>query len=75
MREVSADSIERVLRHLVGFGTHTLSDTISTTRGIGAARRWVKSEFERISAACAGCLEVRYQEGLIKGSGTRSRGT
>ncbi|MBQ4890304.1 M28 family metallopeptidase [Shewanella sp. MMG014] len=44
---------------LVSFGTrHTLSETESDTRGIGAARRWIKSEFERISADCGGCLEV-----------------
>jgi len=58
---VSAQRIETDIRRLVGFGTrHTLSDTVSETRGIGAARRWVKAEFERISAACGGCLEVVY---------------
>ena len=59
--DVSADRIRETVTRLVGFGTrHTLSDTVSATRGIGAARRWVKAEFERISAACGGCLEVRY---------------
>jgi Zn-dependent M28 family amino/carboxypeptidase len=44
---------------LVGFGTrHTLSDTTSPTRGIGAARRWVKSRFESISRECGGCLQI-----------------
>ena len=44
---------------LVGFGTrHTLSDTRSDTRGIGAARRWVQARFEAISRDCGGCLEV-----------------
>jgi hypothetical protein len=58
---VSADRIHATVARLVGFGTrHTLSDTVSETRGIGAARRWVKAEFERISAACGGCLEVLY---------------
>ena len=58
---VSAQHIEADIRRLVGFGTrHTLSDTLSETRGIGAARRWVKAEFERISAACGRCLDVRY---------------
>jgi hypothetical protein len=58
---VSADRIRETVTRLVGFGTrHTLSDTVSETRGIGAARRWVKAEFERISAACGGCLEVVY---------------
>ncbi len=58
---VSAQRIEADIRRLVGFGTrHTLSDTLSATRGIGAARRWVKAEFERIGAACGGCLKVLY---------------
>jgi Zn-dependent M28 family amino/carboxypeptidase len=44
---------------LVSFGTrHTLSDTKSDTRGIGAARRWVASEFAAISKDCGGCLTV-----------------
>ena len=61
IRSVSAERIEADIRTLVGFGTrHTLSDTLSDTRGIGAARRWVKREFEVISAACGGCLEVSY---------------
>ena len=57
----SAQRIEADVRSLVSFGTrHTLSETASETRGIGAARRWVHAEFERISAACGGCLEVMY---------------
>lgn len=65
---VSAERIERDIRTLVGFGTrHTLSDTVSETRGIGAARRWIKAEFDRISEACGVCLEVFYQRTLIKG--------
>ena len=58
---VSAGRIESDIRTLVGFGTrNTMSDTLSTTRGIGAARRWIKAEFDRISAACGGCLDVFY---------------
>jgi len=63
---VSADSLRADVTRLVGFGTrHTLSDTVSATRGIGAARRWVKAEFDRISAACGGCLEVFYVSGMV----------
>jgi hypothetical protein len=59
--EISAARIEADIRQLVGFGTrHTLSDTLSDRRGIGAARRWIMREFERISAACGGCLEIFY---------------
>ena len=69
LRAVSEQRIEQTLRTLVGFGTrHTLSDTLSATRGIGAARRWVKAEFDRISAACGGCLEVRFQSGMVQGT-------
>ena len=60
---VSADRIEAGITALVGFGTrHTLSDTLSDTRGIGAARRWITAEFDQISAECGGCLEVFYVE-------------
>ncbi|MEO5560944.1 MAG: M28 family peptidase [Dokdonella sp.] len=56
---VSADELKATITQLVGFGTrHTLSDTKSKTRGIGAARRWVKTRFEDFSKACDGCLDV-----------------
>jgi Zn-dependent M28 family amino/carboxypeptidase len=65
---VSPGRIEADIRSLVSFGTrHTLSDTLSETRGIGAARRWIKAEFDEISAACGGCLEVFYQRTLVEG--------
>lgn len=65
---VSPARIEADIRALVGFGTrHALSDTLSATRGIGAARRWIKAEFERISAACGGCLKVRYESEVYQG--------
>jgi hypothetical protein len=69
---VSAKQIESDVRTLVGFGTrHTMSDTLSSTRGIGAARRWIKAEFDRISEACGGCLEVSYQRSLFKAADNR----
>ena len=50
LSEISAKNIEATIRKLVSFGTrHTLSDAQSETRGIGAARRWIQSEFERYS--------------------------
>lgn len=64
---VSAERLEKDITTLANFGTrHTLSDTISETRGIGAARRWIKAEFEKISEACGNCLEVYYQKDLVK---------
>ncbi|MGD2134073.1 MAG: M28 family metallopeptidase [Maricaulaceae bacterium] len=66
--EVSADRIEADIRTLVGFGTrHTLSETESDTRGIGAARRWIEAEFEAISADCGGCLEVLVISDTVSG--------
>ncbi|MEM9997597.1 MAG: M28 family metallopeptidase [Bacteroidota bacterium] len=65
---VQADRIEADIRTLAGFGTrHTLSDTVSATRGIGAARRWLRAEFEAISAACGGCLEIVEQRSIVAG--------
>jgi Zn-dependent M28 family amino/carboxypeptidase len=63
LRTIAADvdlkALESTIRSLVGFGTrHTLSDTQSNTRGIGAARRWAKARFEAISKDCGGCLTV-----------------
>lgn len=56
------DRIEQDIRSLVSFGTrHTLSETESETRGIGAARRWIEMEFNQISEACGGCLTVYTQ--------------
>jgi len=55
----SADELRATITKLVGFGTrNTISDTKSETRGIGAARRWVKSRFAEISKDCGGCLQL-----------------
>ena len=65
--DVSVSRLEADITRLANFGTrHTLSDTVSNTRGIGAARRWIKSEFDKISRACGDCLEVKYQRGLVR---------
>ncbi|MEM6687611.1 MAG: M28 family metallopeptidase [Bacteroidota bacterium] len=67
---VSADRIENDIRTLANFGTrNTFSDTVSETRGIGAARRWIKKEFETISSECDDCLEVFYQKDLVTRKG------
>ncbi len=64
----SAGRIQKDIQTLVDFGTrHTLSETKSDTRGIGAARRWIFAEFEKISKDCGGCLEVIYVSDTIKG--------
>ena len=66
--EVSADQEHATIARLVAFGTrHTLSDTKSETRGIGAARRWVASEFKAMGAACGGCLAVETPSEIFTG--------
>lgn len=66
--DVDAKALESTIRALVGFGTrHTLSDTKSDTRGIGAARRWTKARFEAISKDCGGCLTVETPSQVFTG--------
>jgi hypothetical protein len=51
---------------LVAFGTrHAMSDTMSATRGIGAARRWIFGELSRYSAECGGCLRVEFDPAMV----------
>ena len=69
---VSAKRIQNDIQTLVDFGTrNTFSDTLSETRGIGAARRWIKKEFEAISSECNNCLEVFYQKDFVTKQGNR----
>jgi len=72
INDVSSERIEADITALAGFGTrNTFSDTVSNTRGIGAARRWIKKEFETISKNCGNCLNVFYQKDLVKADGNR----
>lgn len=51
---------------LVAFGTrHTMSDTLSATRGVGAARRWIHAQLSDVSRRCGGCLRVEYDPAMI----------
>src|SRR5499427_10075064 len=64
LQQVSAQRIQSDIERLVNFGTRlTLSaqdpESIAKGRGIGAAREWIKSEFEQYSKECGGCLEVK----------------
>jgi hypothetical protein len=64
LKNISAERIEATIGKLVSFGTRlTLSAqdpaSVGDGRGIGAAREWIKSEFERYSRDCGGCLEVK----------------
>src|SRR3984957_10769608 len=64
LREISAQRIQANIEKLVSLGTRSTlsaqdSESIAAGRGIGAAREWIKSEFERYSKDCGGCLEVK----------------
>ncbi len=64
IRQVSADHIQQTIDKLVSFNNRsTISpqdeESIKAGKGIGAAREWIKAEFERYSKACSGCLEVK----------------
>ena len=64
LMQVSAQRIQSNIEKLVSFQTRlTLSaqdaDSIKAGHGIGAAREWIKSEFERYSGDCGGCLEIK----------------
>ena len=64
LRQISAARIQSTIEKLVSFQTRsTLSAqdpaSIASGHGIGAAREWIKSEFERYSHDCGGCLEVK----------------
>lgn len=64
----SAERLERDITKLTEFGTrHTLSETGSDTRGIGAARRWLEASFKEISRECGGCLEVLLVSDFVEG--------
>ncbi|KAK2810264.1 hypothetical protein FQN49_008547 [Arthroderma sp. PD_2] len=59
LSQISPKRIETTIRKLVSFGTrHTLSTQTNATYGIGAARDWIASEFQRYANASDGRLTV-----------------
>src|ERR1700744_3079694 len=59
--EVSSKNIEATIRKLVTFKTrHTLSDTTSATEGSGAARNWIKSQYELYAKESGGRMTVAF---------------
>lgn len=72
--EISAKRIENYVKKLVSFETrHTMSDTVSETTGIGAARRWIKAELERCGAGTS--LQVAFDSHIAPVSARISRPT
>ena len=73
---ISPQRIEAHVRKLVSFQTrHTMSDTVSDTQGIGAARRWIKAELERCGAQAGGRLQVAFDSHVAPVSKRISRPT
>src|SRR5437016_4436512 len=67
LKEISAERIQATIEKLVSFGNRsTLSAqddaSIAAGKGIGAARAWIKGEFDKYSKDCAGCLEVKTDD-------------
>lgn len=61
--------LQATVQALVGFGTrHSLSDTTSPRRGIGAARRWTQSRFVEIGRDCGGCLTIVTPSQTVTGT-------
>jgi hypothetical protein len=71
---ISPQRIEGYIRKLVSFETrHTMSDTTSDSRGIGAARRWIKGELERCGAGTR--MQVAFDSYVAPVSARISRPT
>jgi hypothetical protein len=76
VKQISPQRIEAYIRKLVSFQTrHTMSDTTSETTGIGAARRWIKSELERCGAGANGRLQVSFDSHIAPISARISKPT
>ena len=66
--QIQPERLRADITALVGFGTrHTLSETVSDTRGIGAARRWTERQFRAIGADCGGCIEIALPADTVTG--------
>lgn len=64
LNDISPARLRAMDSTLVAFGTrHTMSDTLSATRGIGAARRWIHAQLSEFSRDCGDCLRVEYDTG------------
>jgi hypothetical protein len=78
IHDASAQQIRQTIEKLVSFGTrNTLSvnnpDAATSSKGIVAARNWIKSEYERYSEACGGCLEVKTDTFVEQSKGPKDR--
>ncbi|HST79166.1 MAG TPA: M28 family peptidase, partial [Verrucomicrobiae bacterium] len=78
IHDVSPQQIQKNIEKLASFGTrNTLSindpDAQTSGKGIVAAYKWIKSEFQRYSDACGGCLDIKTDERVLEPTGPNSR--
>jgi hypothetical protein len=78
IKDASPEHVRQTIEKLVSFYTrNTLSvnnpDAATSDKGIVAARNWIKSEFERYSADCGGCLEVKTDTFTEQSKGPKDR--
>ncbi|PWF54573.1 M20/M25/M40 family metallo-hydrolase [Massilia glaciei] len=74
--DISPKRIEAHIAKLVSFKTrHTMSETVSETVGIGAARRWIKRELESCGAGAGARLQVAFDSHITPVSARISRPT
>jgi hypothetical protein len=70
IESISAERLAATVQALEGFGTrNTLSDTVSSTRGIGAARRWIAQQFQQASPK----LQVTFDRYVVPPAGRITR--
>ena len=73
VKEVNTDSSKDYIAKMVSFGTrHSLSDTVSASSGIGAARRWVASKFLQFRKQSGADMTIELDPFVIEG-GTSGR--
>jgi hypothetical protein len=75
LTKISPARIQADIEKLVSFGTRSTISAqdhaaISAGRGVGAAREWIKAEFERYSKDCGGCLTVQT-DGFVQAPAER----
>jgi Peptidase family M28 len=66
LADISVARIRATDSTLAAFGTrHAMSDTVSDTRGVGAARRWIYATLSSYASHCGRCLRVEYDPATV----------
>ena len=76
LKDISADHVKATIEKLVSFHTRNSNTSrdaamAQSGQGVVSAAQWIKSEFERYSQACGGCLEVKT-DSFIQPKGGRT---